>query len=127
LPGDNDFAAKGNLSPKQLEALEYIRTHVLKKYGSTGTQKVLNTAVLDLLKYMAIFPGGVNKLADKDGNVMPDCWLLPPGSTAYDFAAKIHTDIAAHFVAAVDVKSKRKIGRDTPIKHRDVIEILTSN
>ena len=127
LPGDGDFAAKGNLSPKQLEALEYIRKNVLKKYGNTGTQKVLNTAVLDLLKYMAIFPGGVNKLADKDGNVMPDCWLLPPGSTAYNFAQKIHTDIAAHFVAAMDVKTKRKIGKDTPLKHRDVVEILTSN
>lgn len=127
LPGDGDFTVKGNVNSKQLDALDYIRKNVLKKYGSTGTQHVLNTAVLDLLKYMAIFPGGVNKLADKDGNVMPDCWLLPPGSTAYDFAAKIHTDIAAHFVAAIDVKSKRKIGRDTPLKHRDVIEILTNN
>jgi len=126
LPGDTDFKVKGNLNPKQLEALEYIRKNVLQKYQGTGAQKILNTSVFELLKYMAIFPGGVNKLADKDGNVLPDCFLLQPGSTAFDFAAKIHTDLAKNFVAAIDVKSKRKIGRDTLLKHRDVVEILTS-
>jgi ribosome-binding ATPase YchF (GTP1/OBG family) len=126
LPGDKDFTIKGNVNPKQKDALEYIRKSVLHKYGGTGAQTVLNTAVFELLKYMAIFPGGVNKLADKDGNVLPDCFLLPPGSTALDFANKIHTDLAKNFVAAMDVKTKRKIGRDTLLKHRDVVEILTS-
>ncbi|MBI4144936.1 redox-regulated ATPase YchF [Candidatus Woesearchaeota archaeon] len=125
LPGDADFTIKGNLSPKQTEALEYIRA-VLKKYGNTGVQKVLNAAVFELLHYMAIFPGGMSKLADKDGNVLPDCFLLPPDSTALDFAAKIHTDLAKNFIAAMDVKTRRKIGRDTKLKNRDVVEILTS-
>ncbi len=127
IPGDADFTIKGNLNPKQKEALEYIRTNVLKQWDGTGTQKILNAAVFDLLKFMAIFPGGMSKLADKDGNVLPDCFLLPPGSTAFGFAAKIHTDLADHFIAAMDVKTRRKIGRETLLKHRDVIEILTSN
>jgi len=78
------------------------------------------------LKYIAVFPGGVTKLADQFGNVLPDCFLLPSGSTALDFAAKIHTDLAKNFVAAIDVKTKRKVGRDHVLKHRDVIEILAS-
>ena len=126
LPGDTDFKVKGTLNPKQLQALEYIRTHVLKKYDGTGAQKILNTAVFDLLKYLAIFPGGMSKLADKDGNVLPDCFLLPPKTTALGFAAKIHTDLAKNFIAAMDVKARRKIGRDHELKDRDVIEILTS-
>ncbi|MBI4151237.1 redox-regulated ATPase YchF [Candidatus Woesearchaeota archaeon] len=126
LPGDKTFTLKGNVNPKQKEALDYIHKTVLDVWGSTGVQQTLNTAVFDLLHFMAIFPGGVNRLADKDGNILPDCFLLPPGSTAYDFAAKIHTDLATHFVAAMDVKTKRKIGRETLLKHRDVVEILTS-
>jgi len=126
LPGDDFYELKGNVSEQQKKALEYIKKNVLDKYKGTGAQKVLNTAVFDHLKYIAVFPGGVNKLADKDGNVLPDCFLLPPDSTALDFAAKVHTDLAKNFVAAIDAKSKRKIGRDTELKHRDVIEIMTS-
>ena len=126
LPGDDFYELKGNVNDQQKKALEYIKKNVLDKLGGTGAQKVLNTTVFDHLKYIAIFPGGVNKLADKDGNVLPDCFLLPPDSTALDFAAKVHTDLAKNFVAAIDAKSKRKIGRDTKLKHRDVIEIMTS-
>jgi ribosome-binding ATPase len=128
VPGDNDFEfIEGkDLSPKQKEALEYIRKNVLEQFGNTGIQQAVNAAVLDLLKYIAIFPGGVNKLADKDGNIIPDCFLMPPKSTALDFAFKLHTDIGNKFVKAIDVKNKRAVGKDHVLKNRDVIEIKTS-
>ncbi len=126
LPGGKDYRPTGQLQPAQEKALQFIKTNVLDACGSTGVQQAIDTAVLNLLKYIAIFPGGVSKLADKDGNVLPDCFLLPPESTAYDFAAKIHTDLAKNFVAAIDVKTKRKVGREHQLKHRDVVEILTS-
>jgi hypothetical protein len=88
-------------------------------------QEAIDAAVFQLPKHIAIFPGGVSKLSDQHGNVLPDCFLLPPGSTALDFAAKIHTDLAKNFVAAIDVKTKRKVGRDHLLKHRDVVEIMT--
>ncbi len=125
VQGDNKFAITGNVSDKQRAALEFIQKNVLDKFGSAGVQKVLNAAVFDLLKYVAIFPGGVNKLADQYGRVLPDCFLLPPNSTAFDFAGKIHTDLQKNFVAAIDVKSKRKVGREQILKNRDVIEIMT--
>jgi ribosome-binding ATPase YchF (GTP1/OBG family) len=126
IPGSKDFKPTGQLQPAQEKALNFIKANVLDAWGSTGIQDAIDTAVFKLLNYIAIFPGGVSKLADKDGNVLPDCFLLPPGSTAYNFAAKIHTDLAKNFVAAIDVKSKRKVGKDHELKHRDVVEIMTS-
>jgi len=125
-PGEKDFTEKGGLNDAQKDALDYMRQNVLTKYGSTGVQDVIDTAVFKLLNYIAIFPGGVGKLGDQFGNILPDCFVLPGNITALGFAAKIHTDLAAHFVAAIDVRSKRRIGKDTPLKHRDVVEILTS-
>ena len=124
-PGDTSFTAKGNLSDQHKKALEFIQEKVLKKWGSTGVQEVLNTAVLDLLGYISIFPGGVSKLSDQHGNVLPDCFLLPPRSTALDFANHIHTDLGKNFIKAIDVKTKKIIGKDHPLQHRDVIEIVT--
>ncbi len=128
VPDDPDFEVlhPEKLNEKQTAALEFIKKEVLQRYGSTGVQKVLDIAVFDLLKYIAVFPGGVNKLADQHGNVIPDCFLMPPGTTALDFAFRLHTDIGNHFVKAIDVKTRRPVGKDYMLKNRDVIEIATS-
>ncbi|MBI4451892.1 redox-regulated ATPase YchF [Candidatus Woesearchaeota archaeon] len=128
IPGDNDFRLiqEDKLNEKQKNALNFIKKEVLERYGSTGVQKVLDMAVFELLKYVAIFPGGVNKLEDQHGNRLPDCFLMPPETTALDFAFKLHTDIGNHFVKAIDVKSRRPVGKEYVLKNRDVIEIATS-
>jgi len=128
VPGSGHFnvLSQDKLSNKQNNALNFVKKHVLEKLGSTGIQQVMNKAVFRLLGYIAIFPGGVNKLADQDGNILPDCFLLPPGSTALDFAYKIHSDIGDGFVKAVDAKSKQVVGKEHKLKHRDVIEIKSS-
>jgi ribosome-binding ATPase YchF (GTP1/OBG family) len=125
-PGDKTFTIKGTLNPGQQKALEFIQKNVLDKYGSTGVQQALDVAVFDLLKCIAIFPGSTGKLGDSQGRILPDCFILPPKSTAIDFANKVHTDLAKNFVAAIDVRAKRKIGRDHELKHRDIVEIKTS-
>ncbi len=125
VQGDGTFTITGNVSEKQRAALDFIQKSVLDKFGSTGVQKVLNAAVFDLLKYVAIFPGGMSKLADQFGRILPDCFLLPPNSTAFDFAGRIHTDLQKNFIAAIDVKTRRKVGREHVLKHRDVVEIMT--
>ncbi|MCX8205984.1 MAG: redox-regulated ATPase YchF [Candidatus Micrarchaeota archaeon] len=124
VPGDPDFKIIKSLDEKQEAALEFMRGSVLAKYGGSGVQRCLNEAVFSLLKYIAVFPGGVNKLADSEGNVLPDVFLMPPGSTALDFAARIHKDMAEKFIRAIDVKTKMALGADHPLKHRDVIEIV---
>ena len=128
IPGDSGFEMtnEGKLNEKQKNALNFIKTGVLGRLGSTGVQKVLDIAVFELLKCIAIFPGGVNKLADQHGNVIPDCFLMPHGTTALDFAFKLHTDIGNHFIKAIDVKTKKPVGKEYALRHRDVIEIVTS-
>lgn len=127
IPGDGSFdvidAAK--LQAPQQKALDFIKTSVLDKYGSTGVQQALNAALFDLLGYVAIFPGGVNRLADSQGRILPDCFLMPPGTTALDFAFKLHTDFGKNFIRAIDVKKKLPVGKDHALAHRDVIEIVS--
>jgi len=125
VPGENDFKTKGNLNDKQKQGLEFIKKNILEKFSSTGVQQVLDKGVFDLLDQIAIFPGGVNNLVDKNGNCLPDCFLLNNGSTALDFAYKIHSDLGDKFIRAIDVKTKRTVGKEHKLNNRDVIEIIS--
>ena len=106
-------------------SLDFIKTNILDKYGSTGVQDILDKSVFDVLKYLPIFPGGVNKLADQDGNVLPDCFLMPPKTTALDFAYRLHSDFGDKFIRAIDVKTKMTIGKEHLLKPGDVVEIIS--
>ena len=127
-PGEDRFEIKENspLSDKQKAGLNFIQENVLNKYYSTGIQEVLDIAVFKLLKYIAVFPVGTNRLTDKDGNILPDCFLLPENSTAVDLAYTIHTDLGNNFIRAIDARTKRVVGKDHKLNHRDVMEIVTS-
>ena len=126
IPGDSKFEIIGELNEKQKNALKFFEDNILKKYNGTGVQNVLDKAVFELLKYIAIFPGGLSKLEDSQGRTLPDCFLLPQDTTALDFAFKIHTDIGNKFVKAIDVKKRLPVGKEHKLKNRDVIEIKTS-
>ena len=126
VPGDGDFRVNSGVTDKQKVALDFIRENVVNKLGSTGLQEVINTAIFDLLNYIYVFPGGVSKLEDKDGNRLPDCFLIPGESTALDFAYRVHTDLGNGFIRAVDVKSKRTVGKEHKLKSGDVVEIISA-
>ena len=125
IPGESTFKESEKLSEKQQQALNKIKENVLNVYGSTGVQEILNYTVLNLLKYIAIFPASANRLADSKGNILPDCFLLPEKSTALDFAYYLHTDFGKNFIKAIDAKTKRAVGKDYSLKHRDALEIMT--
>ncbi len=127
IPGDRNFKInEGKLNEKQRRALETIKESVLDVYvEGTGVQSILNSAVFILLKYIAVFPAGANKLADSKGNVLPDCFLLPEGSTALDFAFAVHSDFGKNFIKAIDARSKKALGKNYVLKHRDAMEIVT--
>jgi ribosome-binding ATPase YchF (GTP1/OBG family) len=124
IPGDGNFEVLKELNDKQTKGLNFIRDNVLGKFESTGVQKVLNKTVFDLLEYIAIFPAGA-KLADSKGNILPDCFLLPKGSTALDFAFYLHSDIGNGFVKAIDARTKQAVGKEHVLKNCDAIEIMT--
>ncbi|MBI4140191.1 redox-regulated ATPase YchF [Candidatus Woesearchaeota archaeon] len=123
IPGSESFEILKDISEQQKKALEFIREKVVKELHGTGVQKVIDTAVFDVLKYIAVFPGGVGKLEDSEGRRLPDCFLMPPGTTALDFAFHLHTDFGKNFIRAVDVKKKMPVGKDAPLEHCAVIEI----
>ncbi len=131
IPGSLDFKTtpKGEqeLSEQQKSALNFIKENILSKYVSgTGIQSVLNNVVFGILKMKAIHPGGVGKLEDSDGNVLPDCFLMKPDATALDFACRLHTDFGKYFIKAIDVRTKLPVGKDHVLKHLDIIEIMSS-
>ena len=126
ISGERDFEIKGDLNEAQKEALDKIKKNVLERVSTgTGVQEVLNHAVFNLLKYIAIFPAGATKLMDSKGRILPDCFLLPSGSTALDFAFFLHTDFGKNFVKAIDARTKMTLGKNHKLKNRDAIEIVT--
>ena len=126
IPGNKEFKIKdeSKLNDSQKKGLEFVK-QFNEKFGSTGVQHILDSAIFEHLRYIAIFPGGVGKLQDQHGNYIPDCFLLPENSTALDFAFKLHTDIGKNFIRAADVKKKQTVGKDYKLHHRDVVEIIT--
>jgi len=127
IPGSKDFMVKKELNDKQKLALQLIKTNILDKYGSTGVQECLNKAVFEFMKYVAVYPvENEHKFSDKKNNVLPDAFLMPPGSTALDLAFKIHTDIGSRFIGAVDAKTKKRVSADYVLKNGDIISIRSA-
>ncbi|MFB6208950.1 MAG: redox-regulated ATPase YchF [Candidatus Nanohaloarchaea archaeon] len=125
-PGDKDFEIKENLPEKKKEGLEKIREFI-SDYGSTGVQEAMETALFEELGVIAVFPGGADGLGDEHGNILPDCFLVPEGSTAEDFAFSIHSDLGDGFLHAIDCRDDRQIGADHELEHLDVVEIVSAN
>jgi ribosome-binding ATPase len=124
-PGAPGFTPKGTLTPAQEKGLLYIRDHVLQPLGQTGTTLALETAVLHLLGRVPVFPvEDEAKLTDKEGRVLPDCHLVPPGTTARQLAYRVHTDLGEHFIRAIDCRTHRAIGADHPLKAGDVVKVV---
>jgi hypothetical protein len=128
-PGDKDFIVlqPEKLSPNQVKGLESIREKVFKKWGGTGLQDAINEAFYSLLDMIAVFPvEDAEKLTDGKGRILPDCFLVPKGTTARQFAGIIHTDLAKNFLFAVDARTKRRLGEAQVLKDKDVIQIVSA-
>jgi hypothetical protein len=127
-PGDRDFKILKPecLTDEQKAALEKIRG-LLVKFGSTGVQEVIDRAVNELLNLIVVYPvDDENKLTDKKGNVLPDAFFIPKGTTAKEFAYIIHSDLGESFLHAIDAKTKRRIGEDYALQDGDVIKIVAT-
>lgn len=128
IPGDDNFdIVNEKMNDKQLKALEFIKKNILDHNKKTGVQEVLDKAVFELLKQIAVFPvENENKLTDKENKILPDVHLMPEDSTSLDLAFKIHTDIGNKFNSAIDAKTKKRLGKDYVLKNKDVVKIVTS-
>ncbi|MCQ6254832.1 redox-regulated ATPase YchF [Methanocaldococcus sp.] len=124
----NDFEIvdESKVNEQMRKAFDYIKDF-LKKYGSTGVQECINRAYFDLLNMIVVYPvEDENKFTDKEGNVLPDAFLVKKGTTAKDLAYKIHTELGDKFIYAIDAKRKIRIGADYELKHNDIIKIVSA-
>jgi len=128
-PGDSDFQILSHekLSSGQMKALEAIREKSLKKWGSTGIQEAINKAFYTLLNSIVVYPvEDAEKLSDHQGRVLPDCYLVPRGTTAKQFASIIHSDLGESFIFAIDAKTRKRLGEAHELSENDVIQIVAA-
>ncbi len=128
-PGDSNFSVlkPEALTEAQNKALQTIREKILTKFGTTGVQDAINMAYFELLKMIVVYPvEDVEKLADHKGNVLPDAYVVPYGTTARQLAYIIHTELGEGFICGVDARGKKRIGENYVLKDRDVISIISA-
>ena len=128
-PGDCNFniLKPEMLTETQKKALQTIKERVLQKFGTTGVQDAINTAYFQLLNMIVVYPvEDVEKLSDHKGNVLPDAYVVPYGTTARQLAYIIHTELGEGFIYAVEAREKKRIGESQVLKDRDVISIVSA-
>ncbi len=130
IPGDERFDIKDQttLNEKQKWALSFIRKDILGEYLRTGVQFAINVTVFKLLKMNAVYPvADAQKLADKQGKVLPDVYLMKSGSTVEDLAKEVHTELAKGLLYAVDARDGLRLPANYHLKDRDVLSIVSAS
>ena len=125
VSGSKSFNILGNPSSEQETALKYMQNFI--QTNGTGVQDVLNAAVYGILKLIVAYPvEDENKYTNHYGDVLPDAYLVPEGTTAQQFASYIHSDLAKHMLYAINAKTKLRIGKDYVLKDNDVLKIVSA-
>ncbi|MFX1319044.1 MAG: redox-regulated ATPase YchF [Promethearchaeota archaeon] len=128
-PGGSRFEilAPNELGEKEQSQLQRLQSEILDRYGSTGVQQVLNTVVFDVLQLIPVYPvEDAGKLSDHDGNVLPDVYLVPKGTTARQLAYKIHTELGDTFIHALDARTKKRVAENYELQANDVVRIVAA-
>ncbi|MCL9814518.1 redox-regulated ATPase YchF [Natranaeroarchaeum aerophilus] len=126
-PGDAEFAIGEGVSDEQRAALDGLRG-AMDRWDGTGVQGALDYAVYDLLDRITAYPvQDASKWTDATGNVLPDAFLLPRGSTPVDLAYAVHSDIGDGYLHAVNAKTSREVGEGYELEEGDVIKIVSTN
>ena len=128
LPGDEEFkiANEGSLTAPQKAGLAKIAALMKENHG-TGVQQAINRAVYELLDMIVVYPvEDETHFCNKQGDVLPDAFLMKKGSTPHDLAYQVHTDIGKGFLYAVDARSKMRIKENHVLKNGDIIKIVSA-
>jgi ribosome-binding ATPase YchF (GTP1/OBG family) len=128
-PGDCNFNVlkPEGLTEAQQKALETIKEKILQRFGATGVQDAINMAYFRLLNMIVVYPvEDVERLSDHKGNVLPDAYVVPYGTTASQLAYIIHTELGEGFIYAIEAREKKRIGENHVLKDRDVISIISA-
>ncbi len=124
VPGAKSFAITGQPDAKQQEALGKMKMF-LEANNGTGVQQIIDWAVYEKLNAIIVYPvEDEHRYCNNKGEVLPDAFLVPKGTTAHQLAAKVHTDLANKFIGAIDVRKHMRVGADHPLENGDVIKIV---
>ncbi len=126
LPGASTFSItdESKLNAGQKKALDKIK-EFLGKFGNTGVQQCIEETVHKLLNLIVVYPvEDETHWTDKKGNVLPDAYLVPRGSSAKDVAYKVHTDLGKNFIRAINARTKMVVGHDYEVKENDILKIV---
>jgi len=124
IPLESEIEIKVN-DPQVEIFVDYAKENVLKEFGSTGVQDILNVAIFNVAGFIAVWPVANENLADSKGRILPDVILMPKGSKVKDLALKLHTEIYEKFIVAKELKSGKILKKDDLLSHNDVIKIYT--
>ena len=117
----------GEVSEKEKEVLDKIKSEILNKYGTTGIFKTLNHAVFNILGLIPVYPvADPSKFSDQDGKVLPDVYLVKNGTSVKDLAGIIHQDLYNNFIHGLDVRTNRKLSDKHELKSSDIIKIYAA-
>ncbi|MFA6214874.1 MAG: YchF-related putative GTPase, partial [Candidatus Micrarchaeia archaeon] len=93
-PGDLEFSVKGAPNEKQVEALAAMG-RVLRENKGSGVQQIIDYIVYQHMDCIIVYPvEDEHKYSNNKGEVLPDAYLVPKGTTALQLAAMVHTDLA---------------------------------
>lgn len=127
VPGAKEFEVIGAPDEKQGEALERMAA-ALKSNGGSGVQQIIDWIVYQKLQGIIVYPvEDEHKCANHKGEVLPDAYLVPKGTTAHQLAAMVHTELASRFIGAIDVKRRIRVGAEHLLNDGDVIKIVAGH
>lgn len=118
-----------NINPDLKDAQKDALARINALFGSgipVRIGRVVSDIVYRLLHYIVVFPVyDEGKWCDREGNVLPDAFLVREGNTALDLAFSIHTEIGEGFIRAINGRTKMVVGKDYELKDGDVVKIVT--
>jgi ribosome-binding ATPase YchF (GTP1/OBG family) len=98
---------------------------VLLENGGSGVQEIVDFVVYKKLGCIIVYPvEDEHRLVNHRGEVLPDAFLVPRGTTALQLAGKVHSDLAAKFIGAIDCRKHIRVGADHALEDGDVIKIV---
>lgn len=121
---DSSYRISETVNERQKQALLKIMDFFSDE-TITRTSSIIRSVIRDKLQMITVFPvADESHWTDKSGNILPDAYVVPKGTTASDLAFTVHSDIGEGFIRAVDCKTKRIVGRDHELRDGDVIKII---
>ena len=119
-----DYRVGAEPTAAQKAALERIR-EFLETHGGTGVQRCVEEVAFQRLNLITVYPvEDETHWTDKEGNILPDAFLVPRGATARDLAFKVHTDLGQNFIRAIDARTKLVVGHAHELRDGDVMKIV---